>query len=133
MGVVVRAGLIYGALCFVTGFVLGSLRELVLVPAFGSDLGRQIEFPVVTLAAIAIAWWLVKRAEPPRSAMNWLVSGAVGVVTLLAFESALALLVIGVPLDAYLAGFDIRAGALFPAGLAIMLFAPAVVAVLSRR
>jgi hypothetical protein len=104
-----------------------------LIPRLGEAFGRVVEFPLVTLAAVLIAWWLVRRARPVRPAGVWLAVGVVGVVTLLAFESALALLVLRVPLEDYLTGFDIRAGALFPLGLAIMLVAPAGVAVLGRR
>ena len=104
--------------------MLGAVRELLLIPMLGSELGYWVEFPLVTLAVVAIAWRLVA-LRPGRATSAWLAAGAIGVAMLLTFESALALLVFGRPLSTYLASFDVTRGALFPIGLAVMLAAPA--------
>lgn len=122
-----RDGAIYGALSFAAGFVLGALREMMLIPAFGPAAGRLIEFPIVTLAAVATAWWLVRRTAGQRSPGRWLAAGLIGAATLLLLEGTLALGVLGMPIETYLAGFDIREGALFPIGLIVMAAAPAAI------
>jgi fermentation-respiration switch protein FrsA (DUF1100 family) len=126
-----RDGIAYGLLCFAAGFAFGALREVLLVPALGRELGYWVEFPLVTMAVIAIAYWLVHRS-PDCPAIPWLVAGALGVATLLVLESGLALLVLGVPVQAYLETFDVTRGALFPIGLGVMLVAPAGFAALIR-
>lgn len=125
-------GFVYGVLCFAAGFVFGAFREMVLIPAFGSGAGRLIELPLVTLTAVALAWGMV-RLRPHRARRVWLAIGLAGVATLLALESALALLILRVPLSDYVAGYDVTEGSLFPVGLAIMLCAPAIIATAGRR
>lgn len=124
-------GLLYGGLCFAAGGLLGAIRELLLRPTLGPELGRWVEFPLVTLAAVAIAWQLVTN-RPGQSLRAWLEVGGIGVATLLALESSLALLVLGIPLAAYLASYDVSQGALFPIGLGVMGAAPAVLHRLGR-
>ena len=51
-GRVVRAGLLYFALTFGAGFVLGPLRLLVLVPRLGARTAELVEMPVM----IGITW-----------------------------------------------------------------------------
>ncbi len=111
--------LAYGALAFAAGFVLGALRELVLIPAFGERTGRLAEFPVVTLAACAIGAWIGRRTDAPA-----LILGVLGVLVLVALESTMALGLMGISLREYLAGYDLTRGALFPIGLALMAGAP---------
>jgi hypothetical protein len=123
----VRRGLFYGAIGFAIGFVLGTLRELVLIPAFGDQVGRYVEFPIVVIGVVIAARWLFGEtssgAWPAR-----LFAGAIGVVVLVALESGLALGVLRMPLETYAQGYDVSRGALFPIGLLIMLVAPVVVA-----
>jgi hypothetical protein len=131
MNRIVLDSLLYGLLSFGAGFVLGAVRELLLIPALGAELGHWVEFPLVTLAVVAIAWRLVA-LRPGRGTWAWLAAGAIGVAALLALESTLALLVFGIPITAYLASFDVTQGALFPIGLAVMQAAPAVLDRLGR-
>jgi hypothetical protein len=123
----VRQGVFYGAIGFAIGFIFGTLRELVLIPWLGAEVGRWIEFPLVVGGVVIAARWLF--AEPSSGA--WparLTAGAIGVMVLVALESGLALGVLRMPVESYLAGYDITRGALFPLGLMIMLAAPVLVA-----
>ncbi|MEZ5924050.1 MAG: hypothetical protein R3D57_06660 [Hyphomicrobiaceae bacterium] len=129
----IHDGLIYGTVGFSAGFVLGVLREVSLIPMLGAELGRLIEFAVATIAIVAVGWWLVARRRPARSFWSWFGVGLLGVATLLLLESALALLVLDMPLGAYLAEFDVRQGALFPIGLLVMVLAPAILGASARH
>lgn len=124
---IVRRGAFYGAMGFAIGFIFGTLRELVLIPWLGADIGHLVEFPLVVVGVVIAARWLFSEASsgawPAR-----LLAGAVGVAVLVALESGLALGVLRMPLETYLQGYDVSQGALFPLGLIIMLIAPAIVA-----
>lgn len=111
--------LAYGLGGFALGFLFGAARELLLTPAFGPATAHVIEFPLVTGAIVAFGLWTGRRASPPAL---WI--GLGGAALLVALESTMALAVIGMPLKAYLASFDITRGALFPFGLALMAIAP---------
>ncbi len=111
--------LAYGAAAFLIGFLMGLLRELVLIPAFGERAGHLIEFPLVTGLIAMLGFWAGRRASPPG-----VLIGLGGVAVLILLESTLALRVMGQTLPEYLAHYDISQGALFPYGLAIMVLAP---------
>ncbi len=121
-------GILIGSLSFVAGFAFGALRELVLIPALGERMGRLTEFPMVTFAACAIGIWAGRKSAAPPLAI-----GLIGVVVLIAFESAMALGLMRVSLSDYLAGYDLTRGALFPFGLALMALSPACGRWLERR
>lgn len=124
MASLLRLGLFYGVAGFVAGFFFGALRELALVPALGETLARRIEFPMVTAAVAIIGCWLTRTRASTRDS-GWLLGlGACGVATLVVIESVFALVVLGVPLEAYLRGFNPAAGNLFTLGLAVMALAP---------
>ena len=111
--------LVYGLGGFAAGFLLGMVRELVLIPGFGDRIGHLIEFPIVTGLIAVLGVWMGSRAPAPA----WIV-GIGGVAVLMALESTLALWVLGQSLAEYGAQYDLGSGALFPYGLAVMALAP---------
>jgi hypothetical protein len=58
---VFKVGLIYFALVFGTGFVLGPIRVLWLVPRVGQRAAELIEAPVMLLAMVLASRWVVRR------------------------------------------------------------------------
>lgn len=129
---IVRAALVYGVLGFGAGFVFGTLREVVLIPAFGRAAGHWLEF-IPLIAVIVLIAVMVMRRYRADTAGHALMLGLAGTLVLLVLESSFALLILGVPLQTYLAGFDITRGALFPFGLAIMTLAPVLVLLATRQ
>lgn len=118
-----RSIFIYAIATFAAGFVFGVLRELVLIPIAGKTAGHWIEFPFMLLATWAAAVYARQRLiDPDRRSL--LVLGIGGTMLLLLIESSFALYVVQMPLPAYLASFDVTAGALFPWGLLFMILAP---------
>jgi hypothetical protein len=85
-----RAGLRYGAEAFALGFVLGTLRIIVLVPALGLLAAVLCEIPVMLLAMAWRAGGIVKqhrlRSTGQRAAM-----GAAGFALLMTCELGLGL------------------------------------------
>jgi hypothetical protein len=87
---VVWAGIVYFLLVFAAGAVLGFLRQLVIIPQFGTDTGFLIEFPLL-LAAIALsARFIVSRFNVPARVGPRLGAGAVALAFLLLTENAIA-------------------------------------------
>jgi hypothetical protein len=127
---IIVLGAIYGALCFVAGFIFGAIRELVLIPTFGTTTGHLIEFPLMLIAVGVIARLLMRRSFTGSAMSHRLAVGVIGLIVLVVIESTFALTIIGVPLATYLDSYDVTSGALFPFGLLWMAVAPMV---LGRR
>src|SRR5579883_2596395 len=58
-----EAGLLYFALVFGTGFVLGTVRTLWIVPRLGDRTAELLEAPVMLAVIVAAARWTVFRLE----------------------------------------------------------------------
>ncbi len=115
-------GLIYGLGAFLWGFVFGVLRQTVLIPQFGEQLGFWLEFPLVTIAVCILGISLVRKRGLSRGAA--LAVGGIGVALLLLIESSFAIGVLGQSIAEYLDSFDITKGELFPIGLLLMAIVP---------
>lgn len=85
-----HAGLVYGAVIFALGFVLGTVRELWLAPLLGRDAVVLFEGPLILLAAWFLAWWLIRGHGVPGLAGQRLLMGAVGLALGMAGEMAVA-------------------------------------------
>lgn len=119
------SGSAYGLSGFAAGFVFGTLREIVLIPAFGESAGRWIEFIPLVCTIAFLGLWIARRFMISGTT-EALACGLAGIAVLLVLESGFALIVLGMPLETYMAGFNILQGALFPYGLIIMALAPLV-------
>jgi hypothetical protein len=61
-----KSGLLYFSIVFGVGFVLGTIRVLWVVPHFGTRTAELMEMPLMLIAIVATARWLVPRlAIPP--------------------------------------------------------------------
>lgn len=113
---------LYGTTGFGIGFVFGAVRQLLLAPQFGDRLSHWLELPFVTTAIAWLGWWFgTRKAKSPGQAGF---IGFGGLLCLLLIEAVFALQLMGMPLEAYLATFDLSRGALFPYGLAVMAVMP---------
>jgi hypothetical protein len=85
-----RAGLLYGALAFLAGAVLGPARELVLAPRLGGMAAALVEAAAMAVLLWAAARWVLARVL--GDAPGWRARGAMAAVALavvLAAEAAL--------------------------------------------
>ena len=66
----VKAGALYFALVFGAGFVLGTIRTLLVVPRLGTRTAELIEAPLMLAVTIVAARWIVFRlpVSPPTAA-----------------------------------------------------------------
>ncbi len=115
--------LVYGVAGFGAGFVLGAVREIVLIPTFGEVRGQWFEFVPLAITITLIGFWVTRRWKISQPAKA-LATGFLAVGVLLVIESSFALFVLRIPFEEYLASFNIFEGKLFPFGLLIMALAP---------
>ncbi|GJM15207.1 MAG: hypothetical protein DHS20C13_05340 [Thermodesulfobacteriota bacterium] len=87
-----KAGSAYFGIVFAVGFVLGTIRVLVLVPQFGELTSGLIEMPIILMASWIICSWLIIRFSVPRVWQSRLNMGIAAFVLLMVAELFLSIL-----------------------------------------
>jgi hypothetical protein len=72
---VLHAGLLYFALVFGAGFVLGPARLLWAEPRFGTRTAELMEMPIMLVVTVAAARWAVRRLAVPSTSLHRLGMG----------------------------------------------------------
>jgi hypothetical protein len=97
-----EAGLAYAAGAFAVGFVLGTIRVLVVVPELGELTAVSLELPIM----LAVSWLICRKITAhfavPAGVSARLVMGVVAFACLMAAETALSLFVFGRSLSEHL-------------------------------
>jgi len=124
---VLKGGVLYFALVFGAGFVLGSVRILWVVSHFGTRMAELMEAPIMLVVIIASARWIVRRLAVPSTTSSRLGLGGVALSLLLAAELTLVLWLQGMPLSEYLAKRDPVSGTVYCAMLAVFAAMPLVI------
>lgn len=136
-GRVVRAGLLYFALTFGAGFLLGPFRLLVLVPRLGARTAELVEMPVMIGITWLAARWTTQRLGVPPGLGPRLSMGVLAGTLLLLAEFTLVLQLRGLTLDEYFATRDPVAGTAYYAAVLLLVLMPLLVnrsaATLDRR
>lgn len=121
----VFAGFAYFAIVFAAGFLLGTIRTLMLAPRVGETAAVLIELP----AMLAISWVacgiVLRRLDVPAARAARFVMGALAFALLMAAEAALAA-AFGETPALYLQELQTPAGALGLAGQAAFAVIPLV-------
>ena len=128
-----RGGLAYVVIVFCIGFVFGTLRVLLLVPAIGNTLAVVAEVPIMLAASWLVSGWCTRRFAVRDALGTRTAMGAVAFAALMCIEFGFAVVLYGDSLMRYLAKFATLPGAI---GLATqLLFAtiPALQASRDRR
>jgi hypothetical protein len=87
--------LLYFALVFGAGFVLGPLRVLLLEPHLGSRGAELVEMPIMLLVIWAAASWLTRRFAQNLSTREQLSIGTLAVMGVLAADIAVGVFLRG--------------------------------------
>ena len=90
MAAALRAGLVYFALIFAAGFLLGTLRVFVVLPHLGPTIAVLIELPVILAICWFAAKWIIEKLAVPAVAADRLLMGAIAFVLLMLAETVLA-------------------------------------------
>ena len=107
---ILKAAVVYFVLVFGTGFVLGPIRILFLVPRFGVRVAELMEFPVMLVVIVLAARWLVRKFQ---LTVHTLLVGFLALGLMIAFEFTLVLWLRGLTLSEYFRERDPVAGVVY--------------------
>lgn len=123
-----KAGITYFALVFGAGFVLGMIRVPFLVPRLGERAAELIEMPLMFVAILVSARFIIRRFRLPAHAMARLGAGFLALGLLVAAEVLLAVALQDRTLGEYIASRDPVSGVVYLAMLALFAAMPLVLA-----
>jgi len=113
-------GAVYFALVFSVGFLLGIVRVLALEPAVGARWAELAEMPLMLIAIVVAARFVVRRF-PAAQRASYLVSGGLALLLLIVVELSVVLAIRGMSMSQYVAERDPIAGGVY--GLMLVVFA----------
>jgi len=105
-------GIVYFALVFAVGFLIGVIRVLLLEPQIGERWAELAEMPFMLLAIFLAARFVVRRYPAPSRA-SYLVSGGVALLLLVLVEFTVVLGIRGISIAQYFAERDPIAGGVY--------------------
>lgn len=124
---ILKAGVVYFALVFGAGFILGAIRVPFLVPRLGVRLAELSEMPVMLVVIVLAAQWVARSFALSRAAPARLGVGVVALALLLAAELSLAYVLQGLSIDQYIASRDPVSGSVYAAMLVVFSLMPLLV------
>lgn len=89
------SGAVYFALVFAVGFVLGTLRVLVVIPRLGETAAVLIELPIMLAVSWFVCGWVLKQRPVPSHLLPCLVMGGFAFTLLMMAELALSVFAFG--------------------------------------
>jgi hypothetical protein len=123
----------YASLMFMIGFVLGSVRQFLVVPSTGLLMALKIETPIMIIASALAAAFLMRRHRSKENMASRLLIGFFGLIFLLIAENILALLAYGSSAFTYWSDLQPEAQILNFVGLMTFALMPALVGLFSGR
>jgi hypothetical protein len=127
----ITAGALYAIIVFVSGFILGTIRVLLVAPRLGETLAVIVEAPLILAASWFVCCWCVDRLDVRRTVPTRSLMGSVAFLVLMEAEIGLGA-VLGQSLMDQIAAYGSTAGAIGLAAQVIFATFP-VVQVLSHR
>ena len=109
MLVAIIAGALYAAVVFLIGFIFGTLRVMLLIPALSDTTAVLLELPFILLASWFVCRWCVDRLGVCRSAQARALMSVVAFVVLMVVEFGLGM-ILGRRIVDQLAGLASPAG-----------------------
>jgi hypothetical protein len=122
-----KAGTLYFALVFGTGFVLGAIRTLWMVPRLGTPMAELMEAPFMLAVTILAALWIVRRLAVPSVPSRRLGMGLVALGLMLVAEFGFVLWLRGLSIKEYLATRDPVSGTVYYVLLGVFAIMPLLV------
>ena len=122
-----KAGMVYFALVFGAGFVLGPIRIFWVVPRVGQRTAELIEEPIMFVVIVLAVRWTVRRFDVPSTASARLAIGFIALALLVAAELGVAILLQSSTLRQYIAGRDPVAGTVYLVMLGVFAIMPLLV------
>jgi hypothetical protein len=123
----VAPALAYFAIVFGTGFLLGTVRVLWLVPQLGSRVAELSEMPIMLIVTYFAARWVIKHFAVPPAAASRLIVGISALICLLIVEFTVVLWLQGMTIAEYFTNRDPVSGAFYAASLILFALMPLLV------
>lgn len=127
------AGIVYFALVFGAGFLMGSVRVPFLVPRLGTRLAELMEMPLMLLVIVLSARFVVGRFQLPPSMGARLSTGFIALAMLVAAELTLMVALQAQSLREYIASRDPVSGSVYLAMLCLFAAMPLILARVQRQ
>lgn len=121
---ILKGSVVYFALVFGCGFVLGTIRTLWVAPRIGSRPAEPLETPLMVVVSIVAAQWTVLRLNIPSARSARLVMGAIALALLVAAEFGFVSWVRGLSIREYLETRDPMSGAAYYIALGLFAMMP---------
>ncbi len=121
---ILKAGVLYFALVFGAGFVLGPIRILWAVPRFGTRMAELMETPLMFVVIFVAARWVLRRLAVPPKPSSRLGMGCIALGLLLVAEFTLVLWLRGLSVREYLANRDPVSGTAYYVMLGLFAVTP---------
>ena len=125
---ILKAGVLYFAVVFGAGLVLGPIRILWVVSFLGARMAELLEAPIMLVITIVAARWIVGRLAVPPTPSSRLGMGGIALSLLLIAEFALVLWLRGISIGEYLAARDPVAGTVYYLMLGMFAIMPFLIA-----
>ena len=123
-----KAGALYFALVFASGFVLGTIRTLWIVPRVGTRTAELMETPIMFAVIVFAAHWVARWLVLPPTVATRLGFGFLALGLLLITECTVVFWLRGLTIRKYIAERDPVAGTVYLAMLAVYALMPLLVA-----
>jgi hypothetical protein len=125
---ILKAGVLYFALVFGAGFVLGPIRTLWVVPRVGARKGELIEMPIMLVVTVVAARWTVLHLALPSAPSVRLGVGGIALGLLIVAELGIGPWARGLSIRQYFATRDRVSGTVYYVMLGVFAIMPLVVA-----
>jgi uncharacterized membrane protein YhdT len=116
MASAIKVGILYFAIVFAAGFLLGTFRVFVLLPLIGELAAVALELPIILIISWLVCRRLINRFSVPATASQRLAIGALAFCLLMLAEVGLSVLVFDRSGAEYLAHLQTAPGLLGLAG-----------------
>ncbi len=130
---ILKAGVLYFAVVFGAGFMLGPIRILWAAPRLGTRMGELLEAPIMLVITIVAARRIVRKLPVAPTASSRLCMGGIALGLMIIAEFTLVLWLRGLSIKEYLAGRDPVAEAVYYVMLGALAVMPLLVARRSGR
>ena len=115
---ILKPALLYFAIVFGAGFILGPIRILLVIPRVGVQAAELMEMPIMFIVIVVASRWIVRRFPEPSSSF-------VALILMLGAELSLARVLQGTSVREYIAARDPLSGSVYYATLAVFAVLPA--------
>lgn len=132
-GRVFSAALIYFGIVFGTGFILGPIRVLLLVPRVGERWAELLEAPVMLVAIVLVARWTSRKFELRGSSGKSLAVGLLALFFVLILELGLVLKLRGLTISEYWQTRDPISGTVYYVTLGLFALMPLVIRLIAEQ